>query len=97
MIRIIDLKGHTKFTYVMRNNALLEKYLFELKHKSVILSSKHRLVLSLREKLRDKKRNYTEYSQILAYLQLQEKKEHQIEKQWYAIKKKITELENKIT
>ncbi|VVC06329.1 Uncharacterised protein [uncultured archaeon] len=94
MIRIIDLKDHPKNKNVMRNNALLQKYLFQLKHKSVILSTKHRLVLSLREKLRDKNRNYTEYSQILAYLQLQEKKEQQIEKQWYAIKKKITELEN---
>ena len=92
-MRIIDLKEPSKSRYVMRNNALLDKYLLELKHKSVILSSKHRLVLSLREKLRDKKRNYVEYSQILAYLQLQEKKEQQIEKQWYAIKKKIAELE----
>jgi len=92
-LRIIDLKEPSKSRYVMRNNALLDKYLLELKHKSVILSSKHRLVLSLREKLRDKKRNYVEYSQILAYLQLQEKKEQQIEKQWYAIKKKIAELE----
>jgi hypothetical protein len=71
--------------------------MLELKRKSVILSSKHRLVTSLRAKLRDKKRNYTEYSQILGYLQVQEKKEHQIEKQWYGIKKKITELEKKIT
>jgi hypothetical protein len=67
--------------------------MFELKRKSVILSSKHRLVLSLREKLRDKKRNFTEYSQILGYLQEQERKERQIEKQWYGIKKKIIELE----
>ncbi len=80
----------------MRNNPLLKKYMFELKRKSVILSSKHRLVLSLQEKLRDKKRNYTEYSQILGYLQEQERKERQIEKQWYGIKKKIIELEKKI-
>jgi len=77
----------------MKNDALLQKYVFELKHKSVILSNKHRLVLSLREKLRDKKRNFTEYSQILNYLQEQERKERQIEKQWYGIKKKIAELE----
>lgn len=77
----------------MKNNPFLKKYIFELNRKSVILSSKHRLVLSLREKLRDKKRNYTEYSQILAYLQEQERKERQIKKQWYAIKKKIIELE----
>ncbi|TLY05503.1 MAG: hypothetical protein E6K87_00060 [Thaumarchaeota archaeon] len=81
----------------MRNNLLLKKYIFELKRKSVILSSKHRLVLSLRAKLRDRKRNYTEYSQILGYLQEQERKEHQIEKQWYGIKKKIIELEKKRT
>ncbi len=81
----------------MRNNPLLKKYIFELNRKSVILSSKHRLVLSLRDKLRDKKRNYTEYSQILGYLQEQERKERQIEKQWYGIKKKIIELEKKIT
>ena len=71
--------------------------MFELNRKSVILLSKHRLVLSLREKLRDKKRNYTEYSQILSYLQEQERKEHQIQKQWYGIKKKIIELEKNIT
>ncbi|OLB90173.1 MAG: hypothetical protein AUH25_05345 [Thaumarchaeota archaeon 13_1_40CM_38_12] len=76
---------------------LLKKYIFELKRKSVILSSKHRLVLSLRAKLRDRKRNYTEYSQILGYLQEQERKENQIEKQWYGIKKKIIELEKKRT
>jgi len=81
----------------MRNSLLLKKYIFELKRKSVILSSKHRLVLSLRAKLRDRKRNYTEYSQILGYLQEQERKEHQIEKQWYGIKKKIIELEKKRT
>ncbi len=81
----------------MRNNLLLKKYIFELKRKSVILSSKHRLVLSLRAKLRDRKRNYTEYSQILGYLQEQERKENQIEKQWYGIKKKIIELEKKRT
>ena len=81
----------------MRNNLLLTKYIFELKRKSVILSSKHRLVLSLRAKLRDRKRNYTEYSQILGYLQEQERKENQIEKQWYGIKKKIIELEKKRT
>jgi len=81
----------------MRNNLLLKKYIFELKRKSVILSSKHRLVLSLRAKLRDRKRNYTEYSQILGYLQEQERKEHQIEKQWYGIKKKIIGLEKKRT
>lgn len=81
----------------MKNNTLLKKYIFELNRKSVILSSKHRLVLSLRMKLRDKKRNYTEYSQILGYLQEQERKEHQIEKQWYSIKKKIIALEKKIT
>ena len=79
----------------MKNEALLKKYLFELNRKSVILSSKHRLVLSLREKLRDKKRNYTEYSQILGYLQEQERKELQIQRQWYGIKKKITELEKR--
>jgi hypothetical protein len=77
----------------MKNNTTLKKYIFELNRKSVILSSKHRLVLSLREKLRDKKRNYTEYSQILGYLQEQERKERQIEKQWYGIKKKIMDLE----
>ena len=81
----------------MRNNLLLKKYIFELKRKSVILSSKHRLVLSLRAKLRDRKRNYTEYSQILGYLQEQERKENQIEKQWYGIKKKIIGLEKKRT
>jgi len=80
----------------MKNDELLQKYIFELKHKSVILASKHRLVLSLREKLRDKKRNFTEYSQILNYLQEQERKERQIEKQWYGIKKKIIELEKKM-
>ena len=78
---------------MIKNKALLQKYMFELKRKSVILSSKHRLVLSLREKIRDKKRNFTEYSQILNYLQEQERKERQIEKQWYGIKKKIAELE----
>lgn len=77
----------------MKNKTSLEKYIFELKRKSVILSSKHRQVISLREKLRDKKRNYTEYSQILNYLQEQERKERQIEKQWYSIKKKIMDLE----
>ncbi len=76
-------------------NKQLEKYIFELNRKSVILASKHRLVLSLREKLRDKKRNYTEYSQILGYLQEQERKERQIEKQWYGIKKKIVDLEKR--
>jgi hypothetical protein len=77
----------------MRNNELLKKYIFELEHKSALLSSKHRRVEILRERLRDKKRNYTEYSQILGSLQEQERKEHQIEKQWYAVKKKIIELE----
>ncbi len=77
----------------MKNKASIEKYIFELKRKSVILTSKHRQVMSLREKLRDKKRNYTEYSQILNYLQEQERKERQIEKQWYGIKKKIMDLE----
>lgn len=79
----------------MKNKVLLQKYMFELKRKSVILSSKHRLVLSLREKIRDKNRNFIEYSQILNYLQEQETKERQIEKQWYGIKKKIIELEKK--
>ena len=79
----------------MKNDALLQKYIFELKRKSVILANKHRLVLSLREKIRDKKRNFTEYSQILNYLQEQERKECQIEKQWYGIRKKIIELEKK--
>jgi len=81
----------------MRNSLLLKKYIFELNRKSVILSSKHRLVLSLRAKLRDRKRNYTEYSQILGYLQEQERKERQIGKQWHCIKKKIVELEKKRT
>jgi len=77
----------------MRNDSLRKKYILDLQRKSVLLSNKHRLVTSLREKLRDKKRNYVEYSQILNYLQVQEKKEHQIEKQWYALRKRITELE----
>jgi len=77
----------------MKYEILLQKYVFELKRKHAILSNKHRLVLSLRAKLRDKKRNFTEYSQILNYLQEQERKELQIQKQWYGIKKKIIELE----
>jgi hypothetical protein len=79
----------------MNNNAMLKRYIAELKSKSVILATKHRLVVSLREKLRDQKRNYLEYSQILNYLQVQEKKEHSIEKEWYFLANKIKAIQKK--